>query len=601
MKKLNYLLVISSLFFAGGSSLIAQDFLLRVTSGSSTSNFSEGDCGYGLPVDEPETWGWDKAIYEELCAPIAWGYDVIGNDSLGCDSIPSGSLAGQVALIRRGDCNFSKKALNAQKAGAVAILIVNHNINATETGCTVFGLQTGVAGDTTAQSVTIPTMFIGRAIGELIDANLSIGQEVEICLSPVSLFNPGAELSHAIPLAHRDTMFLIRTSVSNRTNAPIDINVTARITEPDGNIVEFKELIANVAPSVDVADNQDSVAVFPLYLPPALEGIYKVQFFSDVFTESFDTIERLFRLTPSTFATDNFNINGSAAIGPAVFVSAATNRTYTTGARYITANDATTKAMGVTFGIGNPAVVATGDPGKDMISIGFYDADVNNDGLNDIPDEAPAGSQIGTYLTSLLGFADYVIDANAAPNTLVTVPLTDVATGELGVSLLPNHFYYSVISYDGNPALADTCIAFTTSEGVNYFRFDGAGLGSTTPLRLDNFYDDGWAGSTVVNRVQLDLTSSVKPNPKLDAAKVKVLSNPANEQMTLQVELTESNPTLAVSLLDNFGKIIETQVKKDFQTGQLTFNTQRLPSGGYALWVRTSAEGSRTIPVMICH
>jgi Secretion system C-terminal sorting domain len=105
----------------------------------------------------------------------------------------------------------------------------------------------------------------------------------------------------------------------------------------------------------------------------------------------------------------------------------------------------------------------------------------------------------------------------------------------------------------------------------------------------------------VVNQLEVDLIISVQAAPKLDAAKIKVLSNPANEQLTMEVMLTEQNPTLAVSLVDHAGKIVETLVKKDFQSGQLTFNTQRLPSGPYAVWVRSTSEGSRTIPVVVSH
>ena len=47
-----------------------------------------------------------------------------------CVALPAGSLAGQVALIRRGTCGFYVKAFNAQTAGAVAVVLYN-NI----TGC----------------------------------------------------------------------------------------------------------------------------------------------------------------------------------------------------------------------------------------------------------------------------------------------------------------------------------------------------------------------------------------------------------------------------------------------------------------------------------
>ena len=43
-----------------------------------------------------------------------------------CSALPPGSLAGKVALIRRGDCTFYVKAANAQTAGAIAVVLYNN-------------------------------------------------------------------------------------------------------------------------------------------------------------------------------------------------------------------------------------------------------------------------------------------------------------------------------------------------------------------------------------------------------------------------------------------------------------------------------------------
>ena len=51
--------------------------------------------------------------------------DGIGTSSDGCEA-STASLAGKVAVIDRGSCNFTVKVLNAQKAGAVAAIIVNN-------------------------------------------------------------------------------------------------------------------------------------------------------------------------------------------------------------------------------------------------------------------------------------------------------------------------------------------------------------------------------------------------------------------------------------------------------------------------------------------
>ncbi|HSM11088.1 MAG TPA: S8 family serine peptidase, partial [Lysobacter sp.] len=44
----------------------------------------------------------------------------------GCSALPAGSLAGHVALIRRGTCSFHLKAANAQDAGASGVVLYNN-------------------------------------------------------------------------------------------------------------------------------------------------------------------------------------------------------------------------------------------------------------------------------------------------------------------------------------------------------------------------------------------------------------------------------------------------------------------------------------------
>ncbi len=47
----------------------------------------------------------------------------------GCGALPAGSLKGKIALIERGNCNFSQKVDNADQAGAVAVIIYNKDIS----------------------------------------------------------------------------------------------------------------------------------------------------------------------------------------------------------------------------------------------------------------------------------------------------------------------------------------------------------------------------------------------------------------------------------------------------------------------------------------
>lgn len=71
--------------------------------------------------------------------------------SKGCNPSPNGSLAGKIALIDRGLCDFSEKVYNAQQAGAVGAIICNF-----EEAVILMG-----AGDFAAE-VVIPSVFIAN-------------------------------------------------------------------------------------------------------------------------------------------------------------------------------------------------------------------------------------------------------------------------------------------------------------------------------------------------------------------------------------------------------------------------------------------------------
>ena len=71
----------------------------------------------------------------------------------GCTAFSAGAFAGAIAVIRRGTCAFSVKAINAGNAGAVAVLLANN--------------QAGLLSPTVPGS-TIPAFMVTQADGNLI-------------------------------------------------------------------------------------------------------------------------------------------------------------------------------------------------------------------------------------------------------------------------------------------------------------------------------------------------------------------------------------------------------------------------------------------------
>jgi hypothetical protein len=82
-----------------------------------------------------------------------------------------GFPAGAIALVDRGNCNFTQKTLNAQAAGAIAVVILNN----------VPGAPTSPGG--TAPGITIPTVQIAQDAGVALKAGLPASGRVHGAVS----------------------------------------------------------------------------------------------------------------------------------------------------------------------------------------------------------------------------------------------------------------------------------------------------------------------------------------------------------------------------------------------------------------------------------
>jgi minor extracellular serine protease Vpr len=91
------------------------------------------------------------------------GTTTTANDACNDVAPAPDSLTGMVVLIRRGTCPFHEKALNAQQAGASAVVLYNNSAGR---------FSPTVAG---TPAITIPVVAISDTEGALIDGRLAVG------------------------------------------------------------------------------------------------------------------------------------------------------------------------------------------------------------------------------------------------------------------------------------------------------------------------------------------------------------------------------------------------------------------------------------------
>ena len=440
------------------------------------SIYGEGHGGFGWAA-----FGTD--ISSEFEVGIAWGRTA-DSDSLCCNpAVNSQEIAGKAALIRRGTCPFQVKANNVEAAGASVALIVNHSLVVGQDDHFVQNM----AANAGTPPTNIPAIFLCRAVGDQIIAAIDAGQSVKIKFIFPRLYNTASAFHFATPTSQVRPLENIGVTFQNRTSSTeADVVVKADIIASDGSVVSMYEPVPPTAPGETV------YVEFPPYTPPPVKGRFDIVFSTNKYHATYDTARSSFILTDYTFGTDNFELlpNG---VGPNIDQFLNAGFVYHTGSLCATGSQGAV-ATHVTFGVTNVSeVYVPGDPAANSIYAFIFDADFDNDGLID--------PFFDLFDLNLLSYGIYEMQGTELPDELIDMPLSDINTGDPYVNLLPNHFYYVTLYYDGSLNGSGASVRFAASKRVEYLNY------LSTPLFLGQLYS-GWSNATIVNRLQLEGYSS---------------------------------------------------------------------------------------------
>lgn len=96
----------------------------------------------------------------------------------GCNALPSGSLAGKVALVERGNCNFSDKVNIAAAAGAKAVIVYNKDLSeGPDGGDNLLTMQ--------VNGTTIPSALVGRSRGLALQSFIQAHADATVSFAPL--------------------------------------------------------------------------------------------------------------------------------------------------------------------------------------------------------------------------------------------------------------------------------------------------------------------------------------------------------------------------------------------------------------------------------
>lgn len=126
----------------------------------------------------------DLVLYEDATTDITDACEVAVN---------AAEIAGKIVILRRGSCNFTVKVVNAQNAGAIAVIVVNNDAANPDQ-------YVGMSG--TDASITIPAVFVTYNIGEAIIAAMG-SDTVNVTLrnEPVTFVNSDGDFDNVV-IAH---------------------------------------------------------------------------------------------------------------------------------------------------------------------------------------------------------------------------------------------------------------------------------------------------------------------------------------------------------------------------------------------------------------
>ena len=549
------------------------------------------------PSNLAGTYNFSAAGFGRVLTDSVWTGDVVfvndgsATPTRGCQALTNGSeVAGKIALIDRGTCEFGLKCLNAQNAGAIAVIVFN---NAAGAGTIVMG--PGVNGG----NVTIPCVMLSLEDGQLIRNALLTGN-VNVTIGNVRFpnnvrSNARAGIAHApkgaIPGHQIDAAGVFSVIPGARVenvglNSASNVTVAATISHSQAGQVYSQS--ASVA-AVD--SDSSSLVVLPEFDPFASgEGTYTINY--TISTDSTDaqpadnSFSSEFAVTEDAYCNGGWdNVARRATITNAYTISGGGNIEFLTPI-YVN-KGAGFKMDSVVFYVSRPA----GSPMSEITVNAFLYSWNDLDG-----DQAIENAELD--VVALVDEAPY--ETPDAATSWVRAPLLDINDFEEG-HILPGDdlVYFLGIRYEGDQLVyigfdenqdftqyLDILGANTTDLDLPYIgtnTFQSSGL----PSIEDGFLFTGFRGAVATGLIWSPIASSTPDILTEDQLTMNVFPNPVSNVLTANLTLDAPAQKVSYRITDMNGRTLQQLRKQQIQEDRVDFNVATLPVGQYYLVVST--------------
>ncbi|NDE04079.1 MAG: T9SS C-terminal target domain-containing protein [Flavobacteriia bacterium] len=528
-----------------------------------THTWADPGSGWGTPdFNIPGTFVQDtlKIVDDGSTGTNAQGNPISAE---GCNPLIN-DLTGKIAVIFRNTCEFGVKALNAQNAGAVGVIIVNRNPGE------VIAMGAGSQG----ANVTIPVVMLDLTDGLNLISTMANGPVVMFLGNKTGLFPNDGGISANAALLPRQGMipsqlaqngtefnFDLGARVYNYGNQPQTMSLNAKITNPSGATV-YDNTVSNMAiaagDSVDVDPSAaNNLPNFSLASYPA--GTYTLTYtvglaVADDYVAD-NTLVSTFTVTDSMFSYAQADPTTGSPSGGNYYRPGTNNQTYSACQVLDNANASRLKATGIYFSATTSAasgVLLTGeemalylykweDPFTDLndANLAFNTLTEVANGFYYYPDDLQGQTVFGAYTTPVA-----LEDNQRYLACVQTVNLNLYMGHENGTNLTWNEAYYL------QP------MAPNESDGTWY----AAGFGSDIP------------SSVAIGVADNDVNVA-----ELTTVAGKAFPNPANDVVTVAIE---GEGTAQLTVTDVAGKVAMA-ASLNLAAGQDNVNIAGLTSGLY--------------------
>ncbi|MGB1075792.1 MAG: PA domain-containing protein [Flavobacteriales bacterium] len=385
---------------------------------NSPGNIS-GEYSYGHPVDFGPTH-----LSSTVTGDLEWAFTSSG-DSLACSTVTT-DLTGKVALVRRGDCQFTIKIYEAQLQGAIGCIVIDNTD----------GNSMNMLGGPNADLITIPSIFLSFDDGQLLTDEMDQGNSVNVSFVPRNLDSPRLTYAYSTPL---DQVIPLNNMAVNILNNDVttasNVNVKLSIVDPSGDVISFTESISTIPPL------SETLVYFEGTYTPTIIGSYEGIYWSSI--NPTESLVVPFEITQDLFSLDNNDLTNLSWIGMNDDDFAIGGYRQDQGAAYITGpNGFSGESVEGTFALANADAFE-----GETFSMLLYK-----------PNGTLTGNETSYDAFTVVGTASHTISPSdaAVPNTLISETLIDVATGGVLSALEPSTQYLLVVSYDGDGAVLES-------------------------------------------------------------------------------------------------------------------------------------------------